>query len=60
MKKKTALLIGAAAAAGLYSAIKGRGPFNGIKRIGRPRIILYVNRDGNGNFIFTECETANS
>lgn len=96
MKKKTALLIGAAAAAGLYSAIKGRGPFNGIrfkkqhdsiaryiethypgalyspiektekgyvtviKRIGKAKIILYVNSDGSGNFIFTECETANS
>lgn len=96
MKKKTMLIIGAAAAAGVYSALKGKGPFNGIrfkkqhssiaryiethypgalyspiektakgyvtvvKRMGFPKVILYVNRDSNGNFIFTEAPVASS
>lgn len=96
MKKKTLFLIGSAAAAGIYSAIKGKGPFNRmrfkeqhdsiaryvethypnglympiratengwvtvIKRIGQPKIILYVTRDNMGNYIFTESEVANS
>ena len=89
MKKKTLFLIGAAAA-GVYSAVKGKGPFNGIRfkkqhkkisnyvethypkaiyspisatdngyvtvirRLGQPSIILYVNEDSDGNYIFTE------
>lgn len=92
MKKKTLLLMGTAAAAGIYGAIAGKGPFNGIrfkkqherisryvqthypsaaytpveatengwvtviKRLGMPRIILYVTCDDNGNYIFTESE----
>lgn len=90
MKKKTLFLIGTAAAAGIYSAVKGKGPFNRlrfkkqhdsisryvethypnslytpieatengwvtvIKRIGMPKVILYVTRDNMGNYIFTE------
>ncbi len=96
MKKKTLLLIGTAAAAGIYSAVTGKGPFNKIrfkeqherishymethypnalytpieatengwvtviKRLGMPKIILYVTRDESGNYIFTETEAANS
>ncbi len=96
MKKKTLFLIGTAAAAGIYSAVKGKGPFNGIRfrkqhdsisryvethypgawyspieatdngwvtvirRIGYPKIILYVTRDSSGNYIFTESQVANS
>lgn len=96
MKKKTLFLIGTAAAAGIYSAITGRGPFNTarfkkqherishyvqthypeavyspieatdkgwvtvIKRLGKPKIILYVTRDVEDNYIFTETEVANS
>lgn len=96
MKKKTLFLIGSAAAAGIYSAVTGKGPFNKIRfkeqherishyvethypnavyapieatengwvtvirRLGMPKIILYVNRDKAGNYIFMETETANS
>lgn len=96
MKRKTLFLIGTAAAAGIYSAMTGKGPFNRIrfkeqherishyvethypgalytpveatekgwvtviKRLGMPKIILYVNRDEMGNYIFTETEAANS
>lgn len=96
MKKKTMLFIGTAAAAGIYGALTGKGPFNSIrfkkqhehisryvethypnacytpieatengwvtviKRLGMPKIILYVNCDDSGNYIFTESETANS
>lgn len=96
MKKKTLIMLGTAAAAGIYSAIKGKGPFNKIRfreqherisnyvnahypnamyspieatdkgwvtvirRIARPKIILYVTCDNEGNYIFTESEVANS
>lgn len=96
MKKKTLFLIGTAAAAGIYSAVTGKGPFNKIRfkeqherishyvethypnapyapieatgngwvtvirRLGMPKIILYVTRDEEGNYIFTESKVANS
>ena len=92
MKKRTLFLIGTAAAAGIYSAITGKGLFNKprfkekhervanyvethypnavytpiemtangwvtvIRRIARPNIILYITRDGNGNYVFSESE----
>ncbi len=95
MKKKTLFLLGAAAA-GVYSAVAGKGPFNKIrfaaqhehisryvnshypnaayspieatengwvtviKRIGAPKIILYVTCDENGNYIFEESVVAHS
>jgi hypothetical protein len=31
MKKKTLFMIGTAAAAGIYSAVKGKGPFNRLR-----------------------------
>ena len=90
MKKRTLFLIGTAAAAGIYSAITGKGLFNKprfkeqhervanyvethypiemtangwvtvIRRIARPNIILYITRDGNGNYVFTESEVRNA
>ena len=88
MKKRTLFLIGTAAAAGIYSAITGKGLFNErvanyvethypnavytpiemtangwvtvIRRIARPNIILYITRDGNGNYVFTESEVRNA
>lgn len=96
MKKKTLFLVGTAAAAGAYSAITGKGPFNKwrfkeqherishyvethypnarytpveatekgwvtvIRRMGMPKIILYVTRDTENNYIFTESVIANS
>ncbi len=96
MKKKTMIMLGTAAAAGIYSIAAGKGPFNKIrfkeqherisryvkthypnalyapieatengwvtviKRIGLPKIILYVNCDETGNYIFTEAEVQNS
>ncbi len=92
MKKKTKLLLGSAAVAGVYSVITGKGPFNKlrfakqhehisryvethypngayspitatesgwvtvIKRIGMPKIILYVTCDEDGNYIFEEAK----
>lgn len=96
MKRKTLFFLGTAAAAGVYSAITGKGPFNRtrfrkqherisryvethypnarytpieatdkgwvtvIKRIGMPKIILYVTCDTSGNYIFTESVVASS
>ncbi|MCH5210490.1 MAG: hypothetical protein J1F01_05940 [Oscillospiraceae bacterium] len=96
MKKKTLFLLGTAAAAGIYSAVTGKGPFNRIrfkeqherianymethypkaiytpveatengyvtviKRLGMPDIILYITCDEDGNYIFTETQTANA
>ena len=96
MTKRTLFLIGTAAAAGIYSAITGKGLFNKprfkeqhervanyvethypnavytpiemtangwvtvIRRIARPNIILYITRDGNGNYVFTESEVRNA
>ena len=31
-----------------------------IRRIARPNIILYITRDGNGNYVFTESEVRNA
>ena len=96
MKKRTLFLLGTAAAAGIYSAVTGKGPFNRIrfkeqharianymethypkaiympveatengyvtviKRLGMPDIILYITIDDDGNYIFTETQTASS
>lgn len=93
MKKRTMALIAGAAVAGVYSAVKGRGPFNGLRfreqhariasyveanypnalylpitetengwattiiRFNMPKIILYVSKDEDGNYIFTEAST---
>lgn len=90
MKRKTKLFLAGAAVAGIYSAVKGKGPFNGIRfreqherianyvetnypnalylpitetengwattiiRVGMPKIILYITKDEDGNYIFTE------
>ena len=90
MKKRTKLFLMSAAVAGIYSAVKGKGPFNGIRfkeqhdrvanyvetnypnalylpieetengwvttiiRFNMPKIILYVTKDEDGNYIFTE------
>lgn len=90
MKKRTWALLATAAAAGVYSAIKGSGPFNTLRfrevhdkvsryvegkyptatympinstpkgwvttiiRHDMPKIILYITRDNEGNYIFSE------
>lgn len=90
MKKRTLALLTSAAVAGIYSAVKGSGPFNTLRfrevhdrvrsyvdckyptadympisktqkgyvttviRYNMPKIILYITRDREGNYIFSE------
>ena len=63
MKKRTLFLIGTAAAAGIYSAITGKGLFNKPRfKEQHERVANYVEThyDGNGNYVFTESEVRNA